>query len=128
MSSPRAILDEMFLRRVKARVEGQTLRLTPREALDDDLLARIREHKPEIIRTLAAIPPIPAGVHLISWNLKNPPVTVETCAIVTDTLLFARRTIEQLRIALGDPTRWVGWTVSQLIDRLAQVGVSVALD
>jgi hypothetical protein len=128
MSSIQAILDEMSMRGVAARVEGGTLRLKPREALDDDLLARIKEHKPEIIRTLAAIPPMPEGIHLISWNPKDPPVAIETCAVVTDPPLFARTTIEQLRLALGDPRRWVGWTVSQLIDRLAQVGVSVVLD
>jgi hypothetical protein len=44
------------------------------------------------------------------------------------TCLFARTTLEQLRIALAAPKRWVGWTIPQLIDRLAQVGVRVALE
>lgn len=37
-------------------------------------------------------------------------------------------TLEQLRVALTQPKRWVGWSVPQLVDRLAQVGVFVALE
>ena len=68
-----------------------------------------------------------AGVRMISWNLKSPPVLIEASAVVTDPALFARATLEQLRAALDNPKRWVGWSVAQLIERLAQVGVSVAL-
>jgi hypothetical protein len=64
-------------------------------------------------------------VKLIRWNLKSPPVAIETCVVVTDPALFARTTLEQLRTALAQPQRWVGWSVTQLIDRLAQVGVLV---
>jgi hypothetical protein len=63
----------------------------------------------------------------VKWNLKEPPVAVEACAVVVNPGLFARSTLEQLRIALENPKRWVGWTIPQLIDRLAQVGVIVAL-
>ena len=73
MSLTQAILDEMSQRGVTARVDGATLRLKPREALDDDLLARIKEHKPEIIRALAAIPPMPEGVRLVNWEPKPAP-------------------------------------------------------
>ena len=45
---------ERSRRGVTIGVEGDKLRLGPRGALDDDLLARIREHKSEIIRLLAA--------------------------------------------------------------------------
>jgi hypothetical protein len=74
------------------------------------------------------VPTVPIGVRLVKWNLKNPPVAIETCAVVVDSLLFARSTLEQLRVALENPKRWVGWTIPQLIDRLAQVGVTVALE
>jgi len=123
-----AILDEMSQRGVTARVDGEILRLRPREALDDDLLARIREHKPEIIHALAAIPPMPKGIRLVEWKLKEPPVAIEVCSVVVDTDRFARTTLEQLGTALTQPKRWVGWTIPQLIDRLAQVGVRVAFD
>jgi hypothetical protein len=71
---------------------------------------------------------MPSGVRLLTWNLKQPPVAIETCSVVIDPALFASSTLEQLRIALENPKRWVGWTVPQLIDRLAQVGVIVALE
>ena len=82
---------------------------------------------PQVDVTEAATSAIPPGVRLIEWKLKEPPVAIETCAVVTDSDLFARTTLEQLRIALAEPKRWVGWTVPQLIDRLAQVGVSVGV-
>jgi hypothetical protein len=47
---------------------------------------------------------------------------------VTDPAVFARTTLEELRVALDNPKRWVGWSVAQLIERLAQVGVSVVLE
>jgi hypothetical protein len=53
---------------------------------------------------------------------------IETCAVVTDSGLFARTTLEQLRIALAEPKRWVGWSVPQLMDRLAEVGVRVPME
>lgn len=126
-----AILGEMSQRGITARVDGETLLLKPREALDDDLLARIKEHKPEILVALrnppAAIPAMPPGVRLIAWELKKPPVAIETCAVVTDPALFARTTLEQLGTALAHPKRWVGWSTAQLIDRLSQVGVDVEI-
>jgi hypothetical protein len=69
-----------------------------------------------------------AGVRAVEWKLKEPPVAIETCAVVTDTALFARSTLEQLRIALEQPKRWVGWSIPQLVDRLAQVGVRVTIE
>jgi hypothetical protein len=62
------------------------------------------------------------------WNLKEPPVAIESCAVVIEPALFARTTLEQLSIALQNPKRWIGWSVSQLVERLAQVGVAVALE
>lgn len=79
------------------------------------------------LRSRALAPAMPPGVQLISWNLKEPPVAIEVCSIVTNSVLFARTTLEQLRTALAHPKRWVGWSVPQLIDRLAQVGVSVEI-
>ena len=71
---------------------------------------------------------MPPGVRLVKWKLKEPPVAIETCTVVTEPALFASTTLEQLRIVLPNPKRWVGWGVFQLIERLAQVGVAVALE
>jgi hypothetical protein len=95
------------------------------------ILDELREHKPEIIRYLKAqstVPAMPYGVRLVSWDLKEPPVAIETCAVVIDPGKFAVATLGELRERLTNPRRKYGWTVPQLIDRLAQVGVSVALD
>jgi len=95
------------------------------------LLAELRKHRSEIaafLRDRQRMPEIPQGLRLIHWNLKVPPVAIETCSVVTDPALFARTTLEQLQTALAQPKRWVGWSVPQLIDRLAQVGVVVALE
>jgi hypothetical protein len=92
----------------------------------------IRGQLPEQVVSLddttgAAISAMPPGVRLIDWKPKEPPVAIETCAVVTDSGLFARTTFEQLGVALANPRRWVGWSVPQLLDRLAQVGVMVTL-
>ena len=47
---------------------------------------------------------------------------------MVQTNLFARTTLARLVAAIANPERWVGWTVPQLVDRLAQVGVVVALE
>jgi hypothetical protein len=75
----------------------------------------------------AAIPPMPLGVCLLTWRLREPPVVIDTCSVVIDPYRFALTTLEQLRLATAEPGRWVGWTVPQLVDRLHQVGVHVAL-
>jgi hypothetical protein len=94
-------------------------------------VALLRPHKSEVaafLKVRGIIPSMPAQVRLLEWELKEPPVAIETCSVVTDTALSARSTLEQLRTALAQPERWVGWSVQQLIDRLAQVGVTVTLE
>lgn len=82
----------------------------------------------EVPTVTGTVPSMPSDVRLIEWMLKEPPIAIETCAVVTGAALFARSTLEQLRVALENPKRWVGWTVPQLIDRLAQVGVRMSLE
>jgi hypothetical protein len=72
-------------------------------------------------------PDMPPGVRLVAWSPKEPPVVIETSAVVVNPALFAQTTLEQLTTALASPERWIGWSVPQLIDRLAQVGVFVKL-
>ena len=90
----------------------------------------LRKHRAEVAALLKArsiIPAMPPGVRLVSWNLKEPPIAIEYYAVVTDPAKFARATLGDLRKHLVNPTRKYGWSVPQLIDRLAQVGVTVAL-
>jgi hypothetical protein len=52
MSQAAEILNELQRRRVIIAVEGDTLCLKPRRALDETLLARIREAKAAILEAL----------------------------------------------------------------------------
>ena len=113
----------------KLTLDGERIRYTipAGDTEASSLLAELRKRKSDVarlLRTRRSIPPMPPGVRLIKWHLKEPPVAIETCAVVTNPVLFASTTLEQLRTAIAQPKRWVGWSVSQLIDRLAQVGTS----
>ncbi len=48
-----AILSELDRRGVRVTADGEALVLKPKRALDAELLAHIREHKPEIIRVIS---------------------------------------------------------------------------
>lgn len=117
------------------RLDGEKVRVRypdgdQREELTRQI-ALLRAHREEVAAFLRArdiVPAMPPGVRLVRWDLKEPPVAIETCAIVNDPALFARSTLQQLRTVLAQPSHWVGWTVPQLIDRLAQVGVAVTLE
>ena len=129
------VVDEVEAVGIALRLDGEKIRIRfpePRQrqelAQQISFLRAHREQVTEFLRIRHSIPAMPPGICLVRWNLKQPPVAIETCAIVTDPALFARSTLDQLRTALTHPERWVGWTVTQLIDRLAQVGVSVALE
>jgi hypothetical protein len=52
MSQAAEILTELQRRDVIVAVEGDTLCLKPRRALDDTLLARVRDSKPAILEVL----------------------------------------------------------------------------
>jgi hypothetical protein len=95
------------------------------------LLDELRKRRNEVFAVLQqrnTAPPMPPGVRLVEWKLKEPPVAIETCAVVINPALFARRTLQQLRTAIKNPRRWVGWSIPQLIGRLGQVGVTVTLE
>jgi hypothetical protein len=129
------ILGEIEAAGIALRLDGERVRiLFPEPRQREELagqVAFLRTHRDEVaefLRKRVAIPRMPPGIRLLEWHPKEPPVAIETCAVVTEPTLFARTTLEQLKIALANPKRWVGWSVSQLIERLAQVGVIVALE
>jgi hypothetical protein len=55
-------------------------------------------------------------------------VAIESCAIVIHPAIFVQTTLAQLGAALANPKCWAGWTVLQLLDRLAQVEVVLVLE
>lgn len=56
MSAAADILEELSRRGVDVRLDGETIRLRPRSALDDGLLSRVQTHKPEILAALSVRP------------------------------------------------------------------------
>jgi hypothetical protein len=119
---------------VKFRFQGGNVRICyPCDELKSNLADQVsflRSHREEVAALLKerGVIPMPPGVRLIEWSLKEPPIAIEVCAVVTDPVKFAKTTIEQLRSALENPRRWMGWTIPQLVDRLAQVGVVLTLE
>ena len=61
MTQVSEVLNELKRRGISVMVEGDTLRLKPRRALDDALLARIQETKPAILETLRSRPMLEAN-------------------------------------------------------------------
>jgi hypothetical protein len=62
------ILAELSSRGVAVRADGGTLRLKPKAALDDDLLARVQAHK---LGILAAISGRPATCALSCYEIES---------------------------------------------------------
>ena len=114
------------------RLDGEKVRVWYTNEQNRDELAQqvsfLRSHREEVAAFLRIRATMPPGIHLIAWKLKEPPVALDSCSVVTDPAKFARTSLEQLRIALAQPKRWVGWSVPQLIERLGKVGVAVALE
>ena len=93
------------------------------------LLPALRANREAVRRLLqASMPEMPAGVQLISWTPKQPPVVLTRWSVVNDTEAFIRHTLGQLSAALAG-NNWVAgnWSVRELIERLEQVGVKVEL-
>jgi len=64
-------------------------------------------------------------VRVVSWNLPEGPFRIEGVGRITNPDTFAKATLEELRRAIANPKRKVGWSVPQLLNQLAQVGVVV---
>lgn len=90
------------------------------------LLPQLFAHREDVRRILKereAIPPVPTGFCLVTWSLKPGPLIVENTSVVGNSACFARERLRQLSAAMTDPT-W-GSIVPQLLDQLAQVGVTL---
>jgi hypothetical protein len=111
--------------RIQARLpDGDKTRLS--ETLD--CLRANREQLVAVLRERREVPPMPAGLKLVSWNPKDPPILIESCSVVVEVPLFIRSTLTQLSVAMSNRNRWIGWTVEQLMNRLNQAGVVVELN
>ena len=72
---------------------------------------------------------LPAGLRLISYAPKKPPVAVEQCSVVTNVKLFIQSSLADLEYRLLHPDSVrLGWTVPQILDRLRQVGLVIEVE
>lgn len=130
-----AVVSELEAAGVGFRLDSERVKVWfPDPQRRNDLAAQIaflRDHRSEVANFLKdrnPTPVIPRGVRLVEWNLKEPPVCLESYSVVTDSAKFAKSTLGQMKLLLENPKARVGWTMAQLIDRLAQVGVTVTLE
>jgi hypothetical protein len=136
MNLPTAeILDELRRRGVTVTVEGDTICLEPKRALDDALRARIRAAKPAILEALRTVPFAWPSTHvtrapfeIVKDEFRAAPVRLSNHETVTDTFKLAMSTFAQLCRKLANPNAPVGWEVSQLLARLKAVGLTVVID
>jgi hypothetical protein len=72
-------------------------------------------------------PSMPKGVRLVRWEPKPAPVAIDVCSVVVDVSKFME--LRDLNSRINFP--WTikgGWTIPQILDRLAQAGVEVEID
>ncbi|HKI11133.1 MAG TPA: hypothetical protein VKA02_03390 [Candidatus Acidoferrum sp.] len=72
---------------------------------------------------------MPAGVRLVRWEPKPAPVAIDVCSVVVDVPKFIEMELHDLNSRINFP--WTirgGWTIPQILDRLAQAGVEVEID
>jgi hypothetical protein len=72
---------------------------------------------------------MPQGVRLVRWEPKAAPVAIDVCSVVVDVPRFIESELRALDSRLNSPwTIHGGFTVPQMLDRLAQAGVEVELE
>jgi hypothetical protein len=72
---------------------------------------------------------LPAGVRLLGYDHKRPPVAVTVCSIVDDVPKFIRYALAELDARLHDPIQIkAGDSVFALLSKLADCGVELAIE
>jgi hypothetical protein len=96
------------------------------------LVSELKEHRKELIGLLReerTRPPMPLGVRLIKWEPKNAPIAIVRIGIVTNVPKFIDATLLELKARLEGKDFLAGnWPLPELVDRLEQVGVAVAIE
>jgi hypothetical protein len=77
----------------------------------------------------SATPAMPKGIRLVRWEPKTATVLIDVCSEVVDVPKFIESELRALDSRLNDPwTIHGGFTVLQMLGRLAQAGVEVELE
>jgi hypothetical protein len=98
---------EVEAKGARFRLDGEKVRVWyPDDERREELAAQVnflRERRPQVaafLRTRGIVPPMPSGVGLVAWNLKEPPIFIEYHGVVTDSAKFARVSLDELRVRL----------------------------
>jgi hypothetical protein len=99
----------------------------------ESLVPELRKIRDEVFRVLQdrGRPQIsmPAGVRLLRWDLKPPPVEISRVSVVLEPQRFAETTLRQLEAAIQrKPWNAGNWSVRDLVERLEQVGIQVHVE
>jgi hypothetical protein len=81
------------------------------------------------LKAWGPVPLMPKGVRLVRYEPKAAPVRLDVCSVVFDVPSFLESELRALDSRLNNP--WTirgGFTVPQMLDRLAQVGLEVELE
>ncbi|RZU43458.1 hypothetical protein [Edaphobacter modestus] len=93
------------------------------------ILPQIRDRKNELLRLLQDRPPTVRGVRIIRWEPVNYPVQIDRWTTVTNSRRFATKSLLQIKELLAGGTWHAGnWTLSQLVERLKSVGVTIEIE
>jgi hypothetical protein len=96
------------------------------------LISELKQNREELIGFLRGErtpPPMPPGVRLLKWEPKTPPVAIVRMGIVSNVDKFIGATLRELRARLEGKDFLAGnWSLSELVDRLEQVGVEVRVE
>ena len=92
MTQASEILSELCCRGVSVTVEGDILCLRPRRALDDGLLARVRDSKPAILEVLRQRAVTPAAIPAATtcWHCAGSgECNCSTCGVMKPSVVWA---------------------------------------
>jgi len=88
----------------------------------------LRENKRDLLELLRQRPVMPPEVRVVRWDPLSAPVKVNRWLTVLDTDRFIRNKVSQLAARLsGDSLRAGNWSLSELLEFLDIVGVTLAL-
>jgi hypothetical protein len=111
----------------------------PREQKDETqavvrTLRANRDRVIEMVRERQGVPapgeclPLPPGVRLVSYHPKTPPVPISLVSIVNDVDKFIAAYLSDLRQRLAHPNTHACAPLHEILTKLAEVGVELAIE
>jgi hypothetical protein len=120
--------------------EGADVSVTyPREQKDEiqAVVRTLRANRDRVIEMVrerqgvpapSKCPPLPPGVRLVSYRPKAPPVALALVSIVNDVDRFILAYLGDLRWRLAHPNTHACAPLREILTKLAEVGVELAID